>query len=1430
MWRRTLGIVVCLIGLIGMGVFCYSQSQSFMSSAAQLISHEATAALQTEIKIDKISLSSFTKVQAENIEVFDKTGHTLATAAVVEIRFNPWKIVTGEPAIENVRRIDVKQGSINLVQNENGTWNYQDIIKNDSDEKNVFAGVVALDDTNVTISTSGHVIDLNRLKGTIDFAAQPALAFDLKFVHNAGEAAVSGSLGGKNEAFSIKATNFDLADYLDLLPDDMAVKVKQGLLKSLDVTVLKTDGEYKVSGETLIVGAALDVKGTAVEKIDGLVLFNEKDLRIFSRGMIKNQPVVLRGTMSLDVVEPLLDLQIDSKGFDAATVLTNFPLVGKIAFSANIKGRYSDPTIEGSFTMAEGRIYDKTLHNLSAKLKFVDSLLTIKSAETEIAGGKISAQGQVVASDLSYYLHVKASGVSTDPFAEYLVGLSGSANGDVVIVGQGSDFSTANIYGSAAIYDGSYQRMPFQRANVNFAKSAATTTIDNLSIILPQGELVASGSINGDQIAMDFSGGQIELAQFAAVNPSVKVSGLANVKGTINGSLTSPVAEVDLSAENGAIYGQPYQLASGRLSLIDNQLSTMDFKINNGKGEHRVSGSVGLAGDNPVSLAVVSQNIRVEDIVKEFLPEEKLTGNVNNTLNVSGTLDNLAVQGEMDFFEGSFRGVFLTKAHGKYSYQDGGLLLQDFVVSAPNLNVKLNGLLKPDSSMDFDIIADEVNFAKLRLNLPYPVSGIGNFAGKLSGTTDQPAFHGKINAADLVFNDQQVKDVHGEVNYRNGNLDLTAFSFKLGDGKINITSGINLDNKQMHGKLTVEKASVAGLLALFNLKNQWISGDLDGIIKLGGTVDSPNIRLIGVLPEGELKNYPLKNIAVDLGLDGTLLTVNKFRAEQGAGLLVAKGTLDMQGPLELEFAGKSIDAGLITNLADYKLATQGTLDFGAQISGTAKNPVVNLSTEISNGGVGTATFDSLYGLFRLEDGIINVEQLMLRKDQYKASAYGIVPLAALQGSANYTDVKNQMNLKISLDHADLSILPFLSKEIDWASGETAGGVNITGTLANPLVNGNVLVKNGAIKFVSLGKPLQNIEFDLEFSGDRLALRSFTGIMGSGSYQMSGYSSLTGQGLTNYDFNLNLDKLEVVNDYYKGPLQGELHLTEDRTHKQPIPKIAGVLKFDNCTVDIPTLPESESAMPLIKMDLEVLLGKKVRLYNQYFYDIWLDGRAKFEGTTYRPQSSGEITAIRGTVNYLKTPFKIREASAYFNQVGSFLPSLHLEADTRLQRTKVYLQVNGPADKMQIRLKSDPEMNESEIMSLLTLRSRYFDKNKEGNSGIGRDELVSLLDMGLQMSFLSEMENMMRSALGLDEFKVVRDTLELNNKGRSYNEEVYNIEIGKYVSDKLMLRYVQGVDYNSYKYGIRYEFNSKISLMGDVDEKQHSTIGIEARFKF
>jgi len=199
------------------------------------------------------------------------------------------------------------------------------------------------------------------------------------------------------------------------------------------------------------------------------------------------------------------------------------------------------------------------------------------------------------------------------------------------------------------------------------------------------------------------------------------------------------------------------------------------------------------------------------------------------------------------------------------------------------------------------------------------------------------------------------------------------------------------------------------------------------------------LRFSGTVANGVVKGYNLGDIELEASLTNHVIKLENLMIKQSGGLMAAKGQIDLRGDISLEAGARDIDAAFFAKLFDSSIKTKGKLSFTAQVTGKTDNPHTAVSMEIADGSVDNASFDNLYGLFILDKGKIQVDQLLLSKGEYKASAYGVIPLAALNTeSRKKASAEDQMDLTFRLDHANLSILPILSNAISAASGETEG--------------------------------------------------------------------------------------------------------------------------------------------------------------------------------------------------------------------------------------------------------------------------------------------------------------------------------------------------------------------------------------------------------
>lgn len=1438
MRQKAISLVLVAFVVIGFaGAFWYNKSQTALSGMQGRLTEELTKALGSEVVVGNLELASVNKIVLYHVAVRDSHGDLLAASSKITAVFDPLALLSGTVSSAAVKELTLEAPEIYLTRQSDGRWNIDDLLDHTRSGESTFNGKIAVRDGAVTVKTPEGQWVLTAINGGFDFAAKPDILIKMTAAYNGAPGELSGRFSQEGSSgFDLKMAGFALADLKPLIPVQSGIQLAEGKISNLELTLRRDHGNVTYAGEARFDDVAMDVAAVPVREGRGLVTFTDKGVYFFgSAAKVYNQPVQLRGQIRTDTLEPVLSLTVSGSQVDVSAAVPAAPVAGPVSFTATVTGTFSKPAVYGEVRLEQGEIAGYAAHGAVARFDYSDSVLNISRFDADMFGGRVALAGTVDTRTQHFHLDGRGRGVDVDQVPQLAGQISGRGDVDVVFDGTGA-LAGADASVNAKMGSGTLAGISFTSLTAGISKTGGHIDVNYLTLGFGSGVLTGRGTIDNDQVNLTVFGQGVPLANLAAAAPGLILEGTADFEGTVSGPAADPRLTAKVTAYNGQAFYQPFTLAQGRILASKERLELAEMNVTNGVSRHQVRGSIGLTGEHLTDVTIVSSRARAEDIVKLILPGERLTGNVDNEVRISGPAARLTAEGRVKLTEGSFRGQLIARAEGSYRRHDGVTELKDFTVNSLNTQIKLAGTIAADGGLDFDVTAKDIDIAALSFSYPYPVAGKVNFSGQLKGTTVNPVFNGEVSAGSLRLNNQELQAVTGKIAIDGQQIDVPVFAFSQRGGQFSFAGGINTGSQEIYGSLNAENGSVAAVLDMLNIPAQDVDGRLDGQVVVRGTLAKPSIGLTGTLTKGKIKNYPLDHIDVDIALENDVLTINRFYAKQGSGVLAVQGSAALHGPLNLEIGGRGIDAGLLTTWFDSSIDTKGKLNFAAQVTGSAASPHAAVSLEISGGGVGNATFDSLYGLFVLDNDSIAVNQLMFIKGPYRASVYGTVPLAALTktGRAAATTA-DQMDLKVKLDQANLSILPLLTKEVSWAAGETTGEITISGTLAQPLLRGGFAVKNGTVKLASLADPIQNVGVDIQFEGDKITVKTFDGQLGAGNYRLTGGATLHGLTLEDYNLLLVLDKLAINHKYFKGPLNGTLVLSTNAGK----PTLSGKMIVENTTANIPFIPEFKATGLDVGLDFELLLRNKVRLFNPYMYDLMVEGRVKFAGSTQAPAVSGRISAIRGTVSYLRTQFKVDSGSAEFIQFGSLVPVIRLNAETTLENTKITLNVDGPANAMDFRLSSEPAMSKQEILTLLTLRSRYFEKTSASvnprDSGLGRDQLVGLLDAGMQMRFLTEAESVFRNAFGLDDFRLVRGTTPADilvpmQDLSITDQQAYSLSFSKYINERLMLTYTTGVDHQGHTVSFRYDLSRRVSFTGLQDEQNRIRLGVETRFHF
>ena len=229
-----------------------------------------------------------------------------------------------------------------------------------------------------------------------------------------------------------------------------------------------------------------------------------------------------------------------------------------------------------------------------------------------------------------------------------------------------------------------------------------------------------------------------------------------------------------------------------------------------------------------------------------------------------------------------------------------------------------------------------------------------------------------------------------------------------------------------------------------------------------------------------------------------------------------------------------------------------------------------------------------------------------------------------------------------------------------------------------------------------------------------------------------------------------------------------------------------------------------------------------------------------GSTRYTNVDGSLVATKGTVSYLRTPFKIRRATAGFPTPGSVLPTINLDSYTKFGRYNVNMQIDGPLEQMELHLSSDPPLSQQELFRMLTLKSYSDGGSGTGGNGLESQDLQALLDVGIEMTFLRDVETLFKEDLNLDQFRVYSGNtatgigFEINAKNSSEftkeEKEQYNVLASKYVTDNVLVGYATSLDGQYHDTFTQYELNKNITVNFAIDEEQKKWYGVEYHVSF
>jgi translocation and assembly module TamB len=633
-------------------------------------------------------------------------------------------------------------------------------------------------------------------------------------------------------------------------------------------------------------------------------------------------------------------------------------------------------------------------------------------------------------------------------------------------------------------------------------------------------------------------------------------------------------------------------------------------------------------------------------------------------------------------------------------------------------------LRRGDTSADFDVradlekgqfTADSPYTARVNLHnvdvastaalagFDYPVSGNADVSLQISGTRANPEVQGHIHAAQASAYEEAIENFDADLRIDEGETALTDIHLTHEDAVVSGSAAYTPATRSFQLDLRGSNFDLARVRQI-HLDRLPIEGRADFTLQGSGTLDAPAINaavhvrdltldreLAGGLDlEGETKGGELRLSGRSQFLQGTLTVEGNvgMHGDYPANISIRTDHADLdalwRAYLGQQLTGHSAVGGTLTMQGPLRYPRQWTLN----------GDLTDLFVEVEHAKL----HNQGPVRFTYSEQTVHIEQLHMLGEGTDITGQGSIGFAGSRP------------LDLTADgQADLKLLASLDPDIS-SSGLVNVHMTVGGSVNQPVPQGSIQVKDGAVNYAGLPSGLSEMNGSLTFTRDRVHIETLTARAGGGVLDLKGDATNYNQQLA---FNLTAVGKDVRLRYPPGvssTADGELHWVGTRSASTVsgnilVNKLAVTPGFDfgsylERSRQSAAIAPANSPLYNVKLDVAVRTAPELQMKTAVAR-LSGDADLRLRGSVARPSVLGRADILEGDATFNGIKFRLERGDITFANPVAIEPQVNLQATTHVRNYDLDVTATGTPDHLAVNYRSEPPLPTSDIIALLAL---------------------------------------------------------------------------------------------------------------------------------